>query len=249
MNVGKQEKKIELFGISFDALTMKETVALVNEKLKNKEPTHVLGINADKVNELSHKGQFNQIIRRANIINADGASIILASKILRKPLPERIAGIDLMQELLLLAEKKNYRVYFLGAKQTIVTTMNTCLKAKYPVLNVAGYRNGYFKKENWDEVANELKLCEPDIVFIGITSPLKEQLIDYFLEQNINSVYMGVGGSFDVLSGAIKRAPIWMQKYQLEWLYRVYQEPKRLFRRYLFGNSKFIVHVLQELFR
>ena len=120
---------------------------------------------------------------------------------------------------------------------------------RHPKLNIKGIHNGYFKEENWSEIALELKEVNPDFVFVGITSPIKEYLIEFLQNEGLNCVFMGVGGSFDVISGNIPRAPKWMQKMNLEWLFRVMQEPKRLFKRYFLGNSKFITSVFKEKHR
>ncbi|EPI05689.1 glycosyltransferase, WecB/TagA/CpsF family [Enterococcus faecalis 13-SD-W-01] len=234
------------FGIEIDSLTMSETVQVVEERICGRVPTHLLGINADKINELDRNEYYDNIVKSAEIINADGASVVLASKILNKPLPERVAGIDLMQSLLTLSNQKGYPVYFLGAKQEVVSTMVNKLKVQYEDLVISGYRDGYFDKAEWETITDELKSLAPAIVFIGITSPVKEYLIDYFMKKGVNSVFMGVGGSFDVLSGKIKRAPVWMQVMNIEWLFRVIQEPRRLFKRYFVGNTVFIFKVLKE---
>lgn len=239
-------EKVELFGVNFDCLTMDETINLVEKKILKKEPTHLLGVNADKINQLNIGEKFENIVKKAEIINADGASIILASKILKKRLPERVAGIDLMQGLLDVSNRQGYTVYFLGAKEASLKKMINNVKKKYCNLEVAGYGDGYFSDKDWINIANEISKVNPDIVFVGITSPKKEYLIDFFINYGVNSVFMGVGGSFDVLSGNVKRAPNWIQKINMEWLYRLFQEPKRLFKRYLFGNTKFIWKVFKE---
>lgn len=181
------------------------------------------------------------------LFNADGASVVLASKYLKKPLPERVAGIDLMLDLVQLASREHYKVFLLGAKQEIVEKTKAVLLENNPGLEIVGIRNGYFKEENWGEVAEEIRKSGAQLVFVGITSPLKEYIVENFQkEQHLNCVFMGVGGSFDVISGSIPRAPIWMQKCNLEWLFRVMQEPKRLFKRYFVGNWKFIMAVVKE---
>ncbi|MCT3034573.1 glycosyltransferase [Pediococcus parvulus] len=228
---------------------MAETVHLVQKKIILGKSTHLLGVNADKINEIKNDSEMKRIVADADIINADGASVVLASKILKRPLPERVAGIDLMQELLVLANTKGYPVYFLGAKESVVSKMVPILQKKYKKLRVAGYRNGYFAKDDWNDIANILIKSKPSIVFVGITSPTKEYFIDFMLSKNVPSVFMGVGGSFDVLSGNIKRAPKIIQQLNLEWAYRVAQEPKRLFKRYFFGNAKFIREIFKESHR
>lgn len=242
-------KRVNLFGISVDPLTTKQTVELVRKKIVNKVPTHLLGMNADKVNGLGKDKQYDEIVKNADIINADGVSLIMAAKFLNKSIPERVAGIDLMQDLLEMAEKDGFSVYFLGAKHAVVSTLVDRMKGKYPQLQIVGYRDGYFGKDEWQNISNELKEAHPDLVFIGISSPTKEYLIDYFMKQGNNAIFMGVGGSFDVLSGYIKRAPKWVRKTNMEWMYRFLQEPKRLFKRYFFGNVKFLISMFREKFK
>lgn len=241
-----KNNRIKILNTEVDVLNMKETVELVDEYVKTKTPLHLMGVNADKINDLNKNKLMKRIVNSCGIINADGASVVLASKFLNIPLPERVAGIDLMQDLIGLSEKKEYKIYLLGAKQVVVEKTAEVLKTKHPKLNVVGIHNGYFKEEDWYKISCEIKEKDPDFVFVGITSPLKEYLIEYLQNQGNSCVFMGVGGSFDVISGNIPRAPKWMQNNNLEWLFRVIQEPKRLFKRYLFGNFKFIKNVFKE---
>ena len=239
-------ERIEILNTKIDVLTMKETVELVEKYIISKTPLHLMGVNADKINEVNENGLMKEIVNKCGVINADGASVVLASKYLDKKLPERVAGIDLMQELVDLCAQKGYKIYLLGAKQNVVEETKTALENTYANVNICGIHNGYFKKEEWNEISKEVKEHNPDIVFVGITSPTKEYLIEYLQNDGNDCVFMGVGGSFDVISGNIPRAPKWMQKCNLEWLFRVIQEPKRLFKRYFVGNRKFIKAVRKE---
>lgn len=241
-----RNKRITMMNTVIDVLDMKETVELVDEYIKTNTPLHLMGVNADKINELNSNSLMKEIVNKCGIINADGASVVLASKLLKKKLPERVAGVDLMIELVKLCCEKNYSIYLLGAKQSVVEQTRDVLMDKYSNLNIKGIHNGYFKEEQWDNISKELKKLKPDIVFVGITSPTKEYLIEYLQNDGNKSVFMGVGGSFDVISGNIPRAPKWMQKCNLEWLFRVIQEPRRLFKRYFVGNLKFIKLVIKE---
>ena len=239
-------ERIQILGITIDPLTMKETVDAVEQYVLKKHPLHLMGVNADKINQCHEDEKIKKIVNESEIINADGASVVLASKFLGAPVPERVAGIDLMQNLLELSNKKGYSVYFFGAKEEILQDMLKAFKQRYPDLDVVGYRNGYFSPEDEEKIQEDIKDKKPDFVFVGITSPKKEYIIQSFMDNGINAVFMGVGGSFDVLSGHIKRAPLWMQKLNLEWLFRVANEPKRLFKRYFVGNVTFIKRVLDE---
>ncbi|EFA24066.1 glycosyltransferase, WecB/TagA/CpsF family [Streptococcus sp. M143] len=238
-------ERIQILGITIDPLTMKETVDAVEQYVLKKHPLHLMGVNADKINQCHEDEKIKKIVNESGIINADGASVVLASKFLGAPVPERVAGIDLMQNLLELSNKKGYSVYFFGAKEEILQDMLKAFKQRYPDLDVVGYRNGYFSPEDEEKIQEDIKDRKPDFVFVGITSPKKEYIIQSFMDNGINAVFMGVGGSFDVLSGHIKRAPLWMQKLNLEWLFRVANEPKRLFKRYFVGNISFIRKVLR----
>lgn len=242
-------RRITILDTVIDVLDEKETINLVEKYINEKEPLHLMGVNADKINSLNTNHRLKEIINGCGIINADGASVVLASRFLKKPLPERVAGIDLMQKLVDVSEKKGYSIYLLGAKQQVVEKTAQVLKGKHKDLNILGVHNGYFKQQDWKEISKELKKLCPDIVFIGITSPLKEYLIEYLQNDGNKSVFMGVGGSFDVISGNIPRAPLWMQKTNLEWLFRVMQEPRRLFKRYFVGNVTFINAIIKEKVR
>ena len=244
-----ERSRIMILNTLIDVLDVSQTIDIVEQYVHSKTPLHLMGVNADKINELNKNGRIRQIVNSCGIITADGASVVMASRFLKKPLPERIAGIDLMERLVALSEQKGYSVYFLGAKQAVVEKTAQVFHQKYPHLNITGFHNGYFKESEWPLISIQLKEKNPDFVFVGITSPLKEYLIEYLQDDGNPCVFMGVGGSFDVISGHIARAPLWMQKMNLEWLFRMIQEPRRLFKRYFVGNLIFIKSVIKEKLR
>lgn len=241
--------RITILNTLIDVIDIPQTIELVERYVQTRTPLHLMGVNADKINEMQRNEQMKQIVNSCGVINADGASVIWASRFLKKPLPERVAGIDLMESLIRLSAQKGYSIYLLGARQEVVEKTAEVLKKRHPRLILAGIHNGYVKENDWINISNELKKASPDIVFVGITSPLKEYLIEFLQGQGHTAVFMGVGGSFDVISGKIPRAPMWMQKSGLEWLFRVMQEPRRLFKRYFVGNLIFVKSVLLERFR
>lgn len=241
------KKEVSILGVTIHPLTMAETVQLVDEEfIQTKQPLHLMGVNADKINQCLDDPKMMEIVNGCEVINADGASVVLAGKYLGIEIPERVAGVDLMQELLAVCEAKRYPVYFFGAKEEVLQKMLEKFQTTYPQLEVAGTRNGYFSDADIDSITEDIRQAAPAIVFVGITSPKKEHLIEHFLSEDVNSVFMGVGGSFDVLSGTIDRAPMWMQRAHLEWLFRVMNEPKRLFKRYFVGNARFIKEIMKE---
>nr|QBQ85310.1 hypothetical protein [Streptococcus suis] len=241
------KSRVEILGVAIDPLTMAETVQRVDEEyIQAKVPLHLMGVNADKINLCQTDQRLMTIVNDCEIINADGASVVLAGKYLGIDIPERVAGIDLMQELLKVCQEKGYSTYFFGAKEEILQEMLHKFQEQYPKLQVAGSRNGYFSDDELPEIMEDIRSVSPAVVFVGITSPKKEYIVEEFLKNGLNTVFMGVGGSFDVLSGTIPRAPKWMQNLNLEWLFRVMNEPKRLFKRYFVGNMTFIRRIIKE---
>jgi len=242
----EKRKRIKILNATIDVLTEKQTVRLVDKYIYAHEPLHLIGVNADKINMMNQDANFAQLVNGCGIINADGASVVLASKFLGKPLPERVAGIDLMDSLVKHAVVKQHSIYLLGARENVAQKAKRILLENNPGLKVAGVHNGYFKENEWPEIYNQIASAKPDIVFVGITSPVKEYLVEYFQKKGCTATFMGVGGSFDVISGLIPRAPKWMQRCNLEWLFRVMKEPRRLFKRYFVGNFRFVYSVLIE---
>jgi len=233
--------------IPLDALTMQETVQFIDTTIQdNKHINHVV-INAGKVVAMQTDKQLYESVVSCDLINADGQSIVWAARFLGLNIPERVAGIDLMKNLVALAAEKQYKCFFLGAKEEIVKRVVDIYAEKYGDEIIAGYRNGYFSKDEEKEVAQQIADSKAQILFVAITSPKKENFMYAHREllTNVNFT-MGVGGSFDVVAGFTKRAPLWMQNVGLEWFYRFMQEPGRMWKRYLIGNSKFIWLVVKE---
>lgn len=234
-------KKINFMTIPVDALTMQETVSIIGKSLnEGKQLNHVV-INAGKVVAMQTNKELYDSVVNCDIINADGQSIVWAAKYLDQPLPERVAGIDLMINLVEYAHNNNLRCFFFGAKEEVVSQVVHVFSTKYSEYLIAGYRNGYYTPDEEKDIALQIAQSKADFLFVAITSPKKEIFLDKY--KNILSPIgftMGVGGSFDVVAGVTKRAPKWMQNMGLEWFYRLIQEPRRMWRRYVIGNYKFI---------
>jgi len=228
---------------------MDETLSIVNNTIFNKESIQHVVVNAGKIVAMQNDAQLRKSVNESDLINADGQAVVWASKILGKPLKERVSGIDLMEALVELAYQNQYKIFFFGAKEEVVKTVVDRYSNDYSPKIIAGYRNGYFKKDEEQDIAKQISDSGANILFVAISSPTKENFL-YENKKLLNKVnfIMGVGGSFDVVSGKVKRAPVWMQNSGLEWFYRFAQEPKRMWKRYLVGNSKFIALVLKEKF-
>ncbi|ANE49638.1 UDP-N-acetyl-D-mannosamine transferase [Flavisolibacter tropicus] len=240
------KRRVRICGIPVDALTMEQTLALINKAIQDKSPVHHVVVNAAKMVNAQKDEELKKSIVDCDIINADGKSIVWASKFLNCALPERVAGIDLMHNLVDMAASKGYKIFLLGAEQEVLEKVVEVYRTKYGDQLIAGYRNGYFKKEEEPELAKQIETSRADMLFVAVTSPKKEIFLNTYKHLLNVPFIMGVGGSFDVIAGKTKRAPLWMQNLGMEWFYRVLQEPKRMWKRYLFGNSEFIYLVAKE---
>lgn len=242
--------RINFLGIPIDNLSMGDTLDKITDAIERKEQLHHVVVNAGKIVALEKDMKLKESVVNSHIINADGQAVVWAARFLGLPLKERVAGIDLMENLVKLASNHKYRIFFLGASDAIVKKVVQEYSRKYGADIIAGYRNGYFNKDEEQDIANQISSSGAHILFVAISSPKKEIFLyeNRKLLKNVNFI-MGVGGSFDVVAGKVKRAPLWMQKCGLEWFYRFIQEPKRMWKRYLVGNTKFILMVLRARFK
>lgn len=238
-----------LLGLPIDALTMAQAMDRCRTAIQCREYLSVGVVNAAKVMAMRRDVQLREAMTDCEMVLADGQSVVWASRILRVPLPERVAGIDLFLELLAEAAHRGYRVYFLGARRDVLTRMLEEINRRFPGLQVAGARDGYFTPDEESSIAEEIRRSAADLLFIGISSPKKELFVQRWGKMTGAHVVHGVGGSFDVLAGLNKRAPLWWQRSGLEWLYRALQEPLRLGPRYLKTNFAFIALVTREYLR
>ena len=243
------DKRYPILKTYVNAMSMDETVDAVEEMIERRVPVQHVVINALKVNLMRKDENLRKIVNECPLINADGASIVLAAKMLKIPLKERVAGFDLFVRLVQEASDKNYKIYLFGAREEVVKKVKAIFERKYPTLQIVGYRNGYFTEADEPEIVKNMAESGADMMFVAFSSPKKEYWIRRYLKELNIPFVMGVGGSFDVIAGTTKRAPLWMQKCGMEWFYRFIQEPGRLWKRYLVGNVSFMIYVLQYKMR
>jgi len=243
-------KNVDILNTFIHNLSLDETLTLIDDAIRGNNQIHHVVVNAGKMVAMQKDIQLRESVNNSDIINADGQAVVWASRLLKKPLKERVAGIDLMMKAVELAHKRKYKIFLFGAKEEIVSKVSSIYSEKYGSDIIAGYRNGYFSSQDEQNIAQEIASSGAQMLFVAITSPIKENFLYKHRKvlKNVNFI-MGVGGSFDVISGKTKRAPVWMQRAGLEWFYRFLQEPKRMWKRYLVGNTKFIVLVLKEKFK
>ena len=243
------KKRITIFNTPIDAITMQETIGLIDKAIQKRESIHHVVVNVAKlVNMQKDKDLYDSVVN-CDIINADGQPVVWAARTLGKHLPERVAGVDLMQNLVKLAAKKKYKVFFFGGREEVVKKVAEKYAGLYSPDIIGGYRNGYFKPDDEPDIARQIADSKADILFVAISSPKKEIFLNKYKDLIDMPFIMGVGGSFDVVSGLIKRAPVWMQNCGLEWFYRLCQEPRRMWKRYLVTNTIFIWMLLKELLK
>lgn len=246
---GKNASRYPILNTYVNAISLDETIRRVESIIKKGVPTQHVVINASKVNLMEHDSVLRDIVNSCPLINADGASIVWASKILGVPLKERVTGIDLFLKLVEVADEKGYSIYLFGAKEEVVMKVKTIFEDKYPNLKIAGYRNGYFTEQDEPAIIEDMAQSQADMMFVAFSSPKKEYWVNKYIGQLNIPFVMGVGGSFDVVAGVTDRAPEWMQNRGLEWFYRFIQEPRRMWKRYIIGNAKFVLLTFKTKFR
>ena len=245
---GNPPDRIDLLGCPIDALGMEATLGRCIELIERRQgPVRQVSVNAAKVVEWEGNPALREFVRGCEVISADGQAVVWAARLLGRPLPERVAGIDLMGGLLAEAERRQLSIYVLGAREEVLQRALERVRELHPRLRIAGSRNGYFDAAELPAVVAGVRRAAPDLLFVAMPSPMKESWLDVHLEETGVPFGMGVGGSIDVLAGEYRRAPRWMQRCGAEWLYRLLQDPRRMWRRYLVGNLRFGWIVLRAL--
>jgi N-acetylglucosaminyldiphosphoundecaprenol N-acetyl-beta-D-mannosaminyltransferase len=243
------DSRVTLLGCSIDNLSFEEAVSRIHSFITSGNTHRYFALNIHKVAAFRHVPDLLRIANESDLVTADGTPIVWLSRWLGKPLKERVTGADLMDGLIALAAKHRYKVYFLGANAPALDAAISKYKQCYPNLRIAGYRHGYWEREEEASIIKDIQDAQPDILFLGISSPKKELFMDtHFHELNVPFM-MGVGGAFDIAAGVTKRAPIWMQRNGLEWFWRVLQEPGRMWKRYLADGIAFLFAIGKEVLK
>jgi N-acetylglucosaminyldiphosphoundecaprenol N-acetyl-beta-D-mannosaminyltransferase len=236
--------KVSIFGVPFSKLSMDDTVVCVTDMIESRQPHHIITANPIMVMSAVDSPAYLQLLEGADLVVPDGAGIVWAANYVGNPVVERVTGFDLLHRLMRLGESKGWRVYMLGASSEMIEAAVRNLKLQYPGLQLVGYRDGYFQAEDDADVIENIRAHHPDILLIGRSADKQEPWIAKYKQQLQIPVIMGVGGSFDVLSGKLKRAPRIFRKLRLEWFYRLLQEPWRYKRMLVL--PKFAVKVIRE---
>lgn len=236
----------EVAGVRVHNLSEDEAVDAIARLIDERGSHYAAVVNAAKIVAASKDNALKRALLKADLVTADGMSVVWASRLLGKPLKERVTGIELFNRLVRLASERGWAVYFLGARDESVRGVVAQFTSEYPALRVAGYRDGYFDVSESASIAQAVKASSSDLLFVAMGSPAQEYWITSNLEATGARFALGVGGSFDHVTGLARRAPVWMQRTGLEWLYRLIREPRRLWRRYLVGNIVFVRLVIRQ---
>lgn len=240
----------ELLGLEFERERMTAIVARCLAWTRQPRRSHiVVTANASHLCMMRRNAALRDACRAADMAVADGMSVVWALRVLGRPLPERVAGVDLITSLLAAGSTERLRVYLLGARQDVLDALVAECGRRYPGVLIAGSRNGYFTADDHLSIVEEIRASEPDMLFVGMPSPFKDVFCQRHRDRLNVPVIVGVGGSFDVLAGFIRRAPKAVQMMGIEWAWRLMKEPRRLWKRYLTTNTEFIWLVLREAWR
>lgn len=240
---------VRLLDVPFHAATMSQALDTIDKAIAQRGHLQIGVVNAAKIVNMRRNPMLREDVLSSDLILADGMAIVWASRMLARPLPERVTGIDLMMGMLRRGNERRYRIYCLGASEEVSEKVTERIAADYPNVACVGRHHGYFSEEEEERIVQGIAAARPDILLVAMTSPKKEKFLARWIDQLGVPVCHGVGGSFDVLAGKVERAPEVWQLLGFEWLYRLRQEPRRLWRRYLVTNTLFCAMVCVEYFR
>ncbi|ABO51615.1 N-acetylmannosaminyltransferase [Desulforamulus reducens MI-1] len=234
--------RIKLLGAPVDALNMKETVSQIKEFFKKgSKPHFIITLNPEYLYRAQDNEELMKLVQGADLVTPDGTGIVWAAKMAGFPVPERVTGIDLMLNLIPVAEQEGWGIFLLGAAPGVAEDTAKNLKKQYPNLIIAGTHDGYFKPQEEAAIVKKIAEAKPHLLFVALGMPRQEQWIHRYKDQLGVPVSMGVGGSFDVIAGRVERVSPWLQKLNLEWLGRLLKEPQRWRRQLVLPKFAWLV--------
>ncbi|WP_369793438.1 MULTISPECIES: WecB/TagA/CpsF family glycosyltransferase [Selenomonas] len=234
-------EKIDILGVKVDSVTMAQAVAQVEGYMDERKNVLIATANAEMIMRATHDTELKDILNDAALVVPDGAGTVWAAHHLGYEMPERVAGFDLAQELMRIAPSKKQKVFFFGSAPGVAEKAKAKAEELYPGIEIVGTRDGYFKPEDEPAIIEEIKAAQPDLLLAALGVPKQEKWLNAHLKELGVPVAIGVGGTLDVMAGVMKRAPYWMQKAKLEWLFRGLLQPKRAGR--LMALPKFVLKV------
>ncbi|MFB6468923.1 WecB/TagA/CpsF family glycosyltransferase [Cytobacillus sp. Hz8] len=238
-------KTVDILGIPFVSTSFQQMASLLSQKIEKKEKTFIVTANPEIVMYTQEDAEYEKYVQLANYVVPDGNGILLAGKILHTPLEERITGYDLTVELLTKGNQCGWKLYLLGGREEVNQKAVANIKKTYPNIEVVGHHNGFFDWKD-DAIQTEILHTKPDLVLVALGMPKQEKWIAENIANFSQGIFIGVGGSIDVLAGEVKRAPLFWQRLKIEWLYRLLKQPSR-WRRML-ALPRFVIKVFKHRF-
>ncbi len=242
--------KVTICGAQIDNVNLSEALNSIFAYFDNRKPSYIVTPNVDHIIQLQKNQEFRKIYNGASLVLPDSMPLLWAAKFLGTPLKEKISGSDLFPKLCAIAADRGHKLFFLGGREGAAEKAALILRVKYPKIQIVGIYCPPFGFENDDfentKIVKMIKESNPDILFVGLGAPKQEKWIYKFKDQYQVPVSIGVGVSFEFVAGMVKRAPLWMQRAGLEWLWRLVMEPKRLWKRYLIDDMQFFWLVLKQ---
>ncbi|MBQ2009501.1 MAG: WecB/TagA/CpsF family glycosyltransferase [Selenomonadaceae bacterium] len=235
-------KQVEILGVNVNSLTMAQAVEAVQQFIAEKKVALVATANAEMLMRSTQDEELKDILNQADLVVPDGAGTVWAAGHLGEPMPERVAGFDLAQELMREAPARGDRIYFFGSAPGVADKAKAKAEELYPGIQVVGTRNGFFTEADEPGIIAEIKAARPDILLAALGVPKQEKWLKKHMQELQVPVSIGVGGTLDVMAGVMERAPLWMQKAKLEWLFRGLKQPSRAGR--LLALPKFVLKVV-----
>lgn len=237
-------QRLEILGIGIDRIDSNEALRQIGQFIASGTPHQIVTANAEIIYQASKNEKMKNVINAAQMVTADGSGVVWASRQLGQPLAQRVTGIDLVNSICEQSAKDKWKIYILGSAPGVADTAANNIRDKFPGCNIVGTHHGYFNEQEEARIIAELEQLQPDVLFVALGAPKQEYWIADHIQQLNTPVAMGIGGSMDVLSGNVRRAPKWMQKMSLEWLYRLLIQPTR-FKRVL-ALPKFMLAVKKQ---
>jgi N-acetylglucosaminyldiphosphoundecaprenol N-acetyl-beta-D-mannosaminyltransferase len=238
-----------LFGLPFDNLSMREAVSRIDDYIRSGTPHLVFTANVAMLVQWHRSASLRRIYEDTDLLTVDGMALVYAARLLQTPVKEPVSGSSLFFEIMSLARMREYRVFLLGADADVLCAARRRIERTYHPIRIVGAHHGYFGDSRRREIADLIAGAKPDILLLGISSPLKEQFAWTYRDHMNVPLIVGVGGMFDIVAGRWRRAPAWVQAMCLEWLWRLAHEPRRLWRRYASTNTIFLGLLAREMFR
>lgn len=237
------KSKVNLLDIPFDNLTLQNILLKIETAIQKKEKKSIFFVNADCLNKSVEDYAYKDTLQKGDYILPDGSGINVACNMIDNPLKENLNGTDLFPHICKLAQTKSYRLFLMGAREGVAQMMKNKLEKSYPSLKIVGTHHGYVKEDKMQSLIDEINKTKPDILFVALGAPFQELFIQRYKEEITANLFLGVGGLFDFYSLKTKRAPLFVREIGFEWVYRMIQEPKRMWKRYIIGNPQFLYRI------